>query len=146
MTFKSSSWIWALLLLAALWLSCTREQTAAVVSGGAAAGELICAVLLDEKGVERELCETGAKLAELLATLLASSAIAPEASDKALVPAPSMSAGPAMSTAVPAPVASARTVAAPARARAPQLVRFYVKRGNQQQQPTTSSLLEGGTD
>lgn len=54
--------------------ACTRPQASQAVSAGAGAAELICAVLLDDKGVEHEICDTGAKLAELLGKLLSQKA------------------------------------------------------------------------
>ncbi len=68
-------------LIAAMYLmaiACTKEQAANVISAGSGAGQVICAVMIDEQKVEHEICDTGVKLAELLASLLRPKAAAPE--------------------------------------------------------------------
>ncbi len=86
------------------------------VSTGAGVAEIVCALVLDEKGTEREICDTGVKLAELLARLLAqnSAAPAPMASGAASSAAPSASS---------LPVASAPVERKPVR-----ILNLYVKR------------------
>lgn len=91
-----------LVLVAIIAYACTKPQASQAVSAGAGAAELVCAVLLDEQNVEHEICDTGAKLAELLGKLLSQNA---ETS-----PAPLESAQPVASA------APQGTVAAPASA------------------------------
>ncbi len=110
--------------------SCSGQQAARVVSGGSDAAELICALVLEPSGVEREICDTGAKLAELLGVLL----VAEDARQPA---APTVSALPSAE-----PVASTRSPFAkpPSESRGNprvRLLRLYAK-------PHTSA--DGGPD
>lgn len=71
------------------------------VSTGAGVAEIVCALVLDEKGTEREICDTGAKLAELLARLLAANA---QASPGGMASGAPPSSARAMASALPGPV------------------------------------------
>lgn len=96
--------------------ACTKPPSAQAVSAGAGVAELVCAVVLEPNGTEREICDTGAKLAELLAKLLAQNT--QEAT------APMASGAPALSAAPVPP--------------APRLLNLYVK------QPTPASSSSAG--
>lgn len=110
----------ALLGLALLNVQCTKQQTSEAITSGASVADVICAVLLEPDGTEREICDTGTKLARLLAELLAPGA-PKQASSPAPVAAPSVSGIPSA-----APAASAAPVEQKDAAR-PRLVRLYVQ-------------------
>lgn len=118
-------------LVTGLGYACTRQQAAQVVSAGSGVAELICAVVLEPDGTEREICDTGAKLAKLLGELLAAGA-SERASSPAPAAAPSVSGLPsaepvASARAAARPAATASVDAGPAPAPRVRLLRFYVK-------------------
>ncbi|MDD5544381.1 MAG: hypothetical protein PHX83_14525 [Acidobacteriia bacterium] len=112
--------VWEIALTSAIGLqvnACTKEQAAQVISAGSGAGELICAVLLEPNGTEREICDTGAKLAELLGKLLMTETKETSPAQSALPAA--MSAAPMTSTAPPATATASKPRT--------RLLRLYVK-------------------
>ncbi len=125
----------ALVGLTLVGVQCSRHQTAQAVTAGSGVAELICAVLLEPNGTEREICDTGARLAELLGKLL-EAGVPAEPAESAPAAAPSVSAPePAASTdALRAARARATASALPVDAGAAprvRLLRLYVKRGDQ---------------
>lgn len=79
-------------LTMALVPQCTKEQATQVLTTGAGAAQIVCAVVLEPNGTERKICDTGAKLAELLGVLLSEAPRSPAPSaawESAPAPAPS---------------------------------------------------------
>ncbi len=68
---------------------CTKEQATQVLSTGSGAAQVVCAVLLEPNGTERKICDTGAKLAELLGVLLSESPASARSAAWESAPAPS---------------------------------------------------------
>lgn len=84
---------------------CTKEQATQAITAGSGAAQIVCAVLLDPDKTERKICDTGAKLAELLGVLLSESsrpAPAPSA-EAARAPAPSAASSTIAPTSMPEP-------------------------------------------
>lgn len=115
------------LRIAVIGYACTKPQATQAVSTGAGATELVCAVLLDEQGVEHQICDTGAKLAELVGKLLSQNAT-PSAAPVASA-APLASVAP-QSTAAPSASAGPFATRAPEakRAQPMRLVRLFAQR------------------
>jgi len=88
------------------------------VSTGAGLAEVVCALVLDEQGVEREICDTGAKLAELLARLMAENTL----------PAPAASGAPTSSASAMASALRRASASAAVERKPVRILNLYVKR------------------
>src|SRR3989304_5394836 len=95
-----------------------RDQRWARGSFGAGLAEVVCALVLDEQGVEREICDTGAKLAELLARLMAENTL----------PAPAGSRAPTSSAAAMASALRRASASAAVERKPVRILNLYVKR------------------